>query len=336
MATELMDGPKGAADIGRDGGGIYRNIARTVVAPDYSECVESSYSWCDVLRAVLAKMKDNPHLEFKIYLADSVVIYNGKICEYVYSDEFDRSRVTYVSNPNSILDKFIKIHGMFSKAPEYMAVLHVDNKEPAPLTLIELQNTLNGRMPDQAVIQCFVPSKSNINECRTFRTNYWLDANQKVFMKTERLVVSSSVMGGKKEKSTANMSREKNKAMEDTTLLIVQEIQQRSKSRIVKLDADFCQDATGKLWLVRTCNCTGMVAPPVKRSTSPELFKYNRTAGIVDMDEVDPNNRLSLSSSSSRIGRHSDERVMSRSNNRPLIDEDSIEDICLAIDDTRE
>lgn len=43
------------------------------------------------------------------------------------------------------------------------------------------------------------------------RTSYWLDANAKCIMKTEKLIVSSNVMGTKHSKSTTNMSRALNK-----------------------------------------------------------------------------------------------------------------------------
>lgn len=153
-------------DIGRDAGGIYRNIAREVSRTNLESSITQSIGWFDILKAIAHRAHSEDTLKF--HLADCAIIDNGKLSSYIYSDFNGCARSSKIDSKAMVKEKFYKISDIFKSNNEHTAVLHQSDKESVVLGRPEFEELLD-RLPMSGIVQCFVPSRGAPDEYKTFK-----------------------------------------------------------------------------------------------------------------------------------------------------------------------
>lgn len=318
-------------DIGKDSGGIIRQIARDVTIP--SIFVEGSYDqlqWYQIL-ALLSKL-DNEKI--KINLADSILIDNNEVLLYTYTDlEGNISKKpTKFNNLDKISKEFNDMHEILERKMKLkdidttnynnIAVLHTTNQFPNIIRkdLFDMMCSMRQfNQENPCVLQFYIPSKGKLTSSsnRTFKTSYWLDRTAKSLIKTEKLDINNKILGSNNSSKT-NLDKKSNSEMEKMVIQIINKIQVHEQCRVVRFICEFVEDFTGKIWLVRVGECL-IASEKLQSKASTDQFKALRTGRIADLGEENTSdgeranspNRFNgyIRSKPSDIGRHSDERV---------------------------
>lgn len=314
-------------DVGRDGGGIYRNISRDLRVPDFlTKGSHVSLSWAQVCKCLPAQ---NLHDQVKANIIDSVVLSDGEVKLYLYT-----TREGYIAQkPRNMLD-LRRIRDQFLNyvpvlQPDkhlYVAVTAMEGEEPQFVTNDALGSLCLGATPKSLeLIQCFMPSKGDPHCNKTYRTDYWLDRTAQIIMRTERVGIDSLLSGSGHVTSRANMNSKLNAMMETWTQKVANRVQAVYSCRVVRMTLEFVQDLEGKVWLVRSAECSISTEEVSTRDTrSSEQMKRVRTGTIVSGSRSPERGRVNSSEGGDRrvasspvsrpssIGRHSDARVSRR------------------------
>jgi pimeloyl-ACP methyl ester carboxylesterase len=329
------------SDIGKDGGGIYHHIAREMRVPSILKDGEySPIEWYDVCTCLASTALDE---KIQVDIVDTINMEMGEITLYLHTNQEG-----YIAANNSKMLNFAKIQQKFydiSYAVQkeqdrlLIAVKTSGVNSPETMTIDAFSAFMKSPIPvEPTVLQCFVPSKGNASQFRTYRTTYWLDRGARSNMKTDRLDLNPIVTGSTGNTARTNMNRLCNQEMEATTQKVVIRIQSVFQCRVIRVLCEFVQDVNGKVWFTRTCECLTSRGQQPARSVSPEIFKGRRVAKAAEFGENLDNNPNRVSSATTlqdgftrsvtaKIGRHSDSRSEKRFNKDAFPNEELVEEI---------
>ena len=331
-------------DAGRDQMGNIRDIARETKIPSILERGNfKEIEWDDFVRVMIPPATARDEIIYA-NIVDTVLFDQvGKVTHYIYTNGSGAMALKSAKarQPKRIYDEFMKI----SERLQPSAGAHDENKNVASFTTYgsstphflgsaSFKSMLTqGKLRD-SIVQCFVPSKGDGENNRTYETTYWLDRLSKEHMKTDRLDVAARVAGRKSGPTTvSNKDATNNRLMEKSTEQVVLRIQRSFGCKVVKVKIEFVQDVNGAIWLTRMNQCTvaSESSPPRTASPSAET-KSERVLRAASYGDTTAKEAASLedgfgSSRPSSIGRHSDKRVRNRWDAEQAPDEAIVQEI---------
>ena len=219
-------------DVGRDQGGIYRNIARVEQMPKILQDGNfSTLEWWDIVREMVPPESARDQV-ITSNIVDTVVFdVNGKVEQYIYTNPAGKIAVKSagMSTAPRILDEFKKITSRIQPEKDYNeAGLNVatftscDNSSFYNLDAKTLTDEVKNNRLKAGILQIFVPSKGDGENNRTYSTSFWLDSTARHHMKSDRLDLDPKVSGNHGLTTTSNRDRSNNKLMENSCMLIMQ------------------------------------------------------------------------------------------------------------------
>ena len=267
-------------DAGRDQMGNIRDIARETKIPSILERGNfKEIEWDDFVRVMIPPATARDEIIYA-NIVDTVLFDQvGKVTHYIFTNGSGAMALKSVKarQPKRIYDEFMKI----SERLQPSTSGHDDEKNIASYTTYgsstpkflgstSFKTMLSqGQMRD-AIVQCFVPSKGDRNNNRTYETTYWLDRLAKEHMKTDRLDVRAEVAGQKSGTTkVSNKDATNNRLMEKTTEQLALRIQRSFGCKVVKMRTEFVQDVNGAIWLTRMNQCTVASESSPLRVSSP-------------------------------------------------------------------
>ena len=316
-------------DVGRDGGGVYRNISRDLRIPDFlTKGEQSSLSWPQVCKCLPAQ---NPEDRVNANIIDTVILSDAEAKLYLYTtrEGYIAQKPRNMHDLRRIRDQFLNYVPILQPdGHRFVAIMALEGEEAKYLSNDAFSNLCLGATPKNLeMLQCFMPSKGDPASNVTYRTDYWLERSAQIAMRTERVGLDPSVSGSSHVSARSNMNRKLNSLMETWALKVANRVQSVYKGRVVRMTLEFVQDTEGKVWLSRSTECVVSTDAHGKReSRSSEMLKRSRTEVLVAGARSDSpdraglsasrgNDRIGLGSPISRptsIGHHSEARISRR------------------------
>ena len=325
-----------------DSGGTVRHITRDVHSWT-ADAVLGDLTWSEVL-SKLVGTSTSADERVRANMPDTLILESGVVVDYLFTstDGYLSRKPRSALTMSHALEEFLKIAARLQDqvAPVYVATVQQNEGAPLALGMTEFQNLCTAPPPEaRTVVQCFVPSKGNATTARTYRCKYWLDDGGLGHMKSEKLDVNSVVSGNAGIKSKTNMDKTTNSSMERNLEQMIWRIQSAFHVKVVKTSAEFVQDISGKVWLLRMDGCTVATDKSATQhhpSSPSSSFRQQRVAKVAEFGEnvgllqsgsVDSLNDGFARSKPSSIGQHSDGRVERRIKRDAVPDDVAVERI---------
>lgn len=171
MATAPNFGDIKRGDAGRDGGGIYRNIARETRIPNIlTKGDYSTLDWPDICRNFWTKSTEE---RLQVNMVDTIVLNKGEVVMYLYTnmDGYISKKPKALHSMQKIRDEFCGfLDNLQPTSHKYVAIAHYAGRLPFPIDIENFNSICMGATPaDLELLQVFVPSKGNPTTHSTFK-----------------------------------------------------------------------------------------------------------------------------------------------------------------------
>jgi hypothetical protein len=322
--------------------GNIRHIAReTSIPPVLEQGNFKEVAWQDFVRIMIPPAHARDEIIYANIVDTILTDQGGKVSQYIYTNSQGAMALKSAKScaPKKIYEEFMKIASRLQPSKmddEDMIVAGITNygnSEPNFVERRTLKTMLESKQVQDAVLQCYVPSKGKGPSNRTYMTHYWLDRMAKEHMKTDILGINSQVSGSRREPKTANKDKTNNRLMEKTMEQLVMRMQRSLSGKVVQCDLEFVEDVNGAIWLSRMDRCllAQEIAEPRNRSPSAE-FKGNRIGKAAGFGDTSQKEAAKIeegfgNSRPSSIGRHSDRRMARRWDSEAAPDEAAVQHI---------
>ena len=171
MTTAPTFGEIRRGDAGRDGGGIYRNIARETRIPNIlTKGDYSTLDWPEICRNFWTKSTEE---RIQVNMADTIILNKGDVVMYLYTniDGYISKKPTSMHSMQRIRDEFCGfLDNLQPNGHKYVAVAHYAGRAPIPIDIENFNSICMGATPpDLEILQVFVPSKGSQTVGTTFK-----------------------------------------------------------------------------------------------------------------------------------------------------------------------
>ncbi|GMI13015.1 hypothetical protein TrVE_jg4274 [Triparma verrucosa] len=349
-------------DMGVDGGGTLRNIARTQSTAQSVLGTPTPIEWETVLKS-LYNGRDSS-TSASVDLLDTVLCEHGIPVAYYYTDP----RTGMISQKAKRFNKMSKIGSEFIRISEesrqnsynhlkssfgsngqssdpsqdYVAVLVSSDRQPTSLVTRELMGSFSKTSlpPDTTAVLPYIEPKAGTPPTpavyTNFRHEYKLDELAKPRMRHLRLNVMEGVNGiSANPKSTVpSMNKPINEQMDRAVTLIVAAIETKTNSRVSRICTEFVLDSNESVWVVRTTACEVAKEPReaiAKRKNKGkqkekrgEKYKDEAKKLRLDEEEMAAHEAGSYLPPSSDLTLNIDDRMLKRRQNKKDVDEDAV------------
>jgi hypothetical protein len=158
-------------DAGRDGGGIYRNIARETRIPNIlTKGDYSTLDWPDICGNFWTKSTEE---RLQINMVDTIILNKGGVVMYLYTnmDGYVSKKPKSLNSMQKIRDEFCGfLDNIQPSGHKYVAIAHYSGRQPLPIDIENFNSICMGATPtDLDLLQVFVPSKGNPTSHSTFK-----------------------------------------------------------------------------------------------------------------------------------------------------------------------